>query len=898
MLLKTHFKKLRLVQHVQSILKIDDKPYLICIALLASCAMTQSFAQDTSSNSSQPNTQNATTATPQQVSTITSNTTDSMQLLQQQQQNPALTDFKPVHLGDLEQLPAVAVDPSMAQQILNEAAQAKQQAEINRQQGVAVNSQISAQTMQSLTDTSIPSVQVNQIITDIQTAHEQDLAQARANDANPQAKKGAIFNDTTFEIEPQHAPEKNIFKRWFNRLKPSQDTDSFVIPKITAEVQGAPPLLETNIKNKLSTFTQEAFDDESSAVPQLRTQVQQAAQAVGYYNAKFKFERLSNKKVKVIVEPNQPVTVASQNIEFFGAGKNLAQFQVIRLLPDLEVGDILNQGKYEQTKTRINDVASDNGFFDAYWQLHDLKIQLPENKADINLRYDTGQRYKLGDVEFRMSDSKKPFPLKMSVLKSMVPWQSGDDYAFWRVNTLANNLTNSRYFNWSLVETVKPDPISKPQDLPPDIQALVDEKKITQTQAQTSLQDESVHANQASKNKITNTNEPAKKQTVADEKQFAGAQERSTTNEQTEAQQINDSDQEKAEVRNSKKVPVIVTLNADKLNSAEVGVGYGTDTGFRLRTQYRRAIVNSYGHSFDANMEVSQIRQAVDTHYTIPYKHPINDYFNLVSGYEREEFTGVGPGMSLTTETAIAGAERVIRNPFGGWQQTFGFRYRLDKIHQIGEVNEADVPSAFLRPGSNPQQQALLLGYQISRTDSNDPLNPVKGFKQSYKIQLGSKSVVSDANMAILSADWAGIYSLGSNYDHQFIASAQLAYIFTDDFDNVPYNLRFFAGGDQSLRGFDYKSLSPEENGYKIGGQALAVGSLEYNYQFKEGWRAALFTDFGNAYNKDFSNPIAYSVGVGIRWRSPIGPIRLDVASGISDPGHPIRLHFFIGSQL
>ncbi len=152
--------------------------------------------------------------------------------------------------------------------------------------------------------------------------------------------------------------------------------------------------------------------------------------------------------------------------------------------------------------------------------------------------------------------------------------------------------------------------------------------------------------------------------------------------------------------------------------------------------------------------------------------------------------------------------------------------------------------------------------------------------------------------MAILTAGWRFIYSLGENDDHQFVGRSDLSYIFTDDFDKVPYNLRFFAGGDQTIRGFDYKSLSPEEYGYKVGGQGLAVGSLEYNYQFKDGWRAALFSDFGNAYDEKFKNDTAYSVGVGIRWKSPIGPIRLDVASGISDDNHPIRLHFFIGSQL
>jgi len=94
-----------------------------------------------------------------------------------------------------------------------------------------------------------------------------------------------------------------------------------------------------------------------------------------------------------------------------------------------------------------------------------VKVQLPDNKADINLRYETGERYKVANVEFRMSDPSKPLPLKLKVLQSMVPWKEGDDYAFWRVNTLANNLTNSRYFNWSLVDTIKPNPIVKQLEL-------------------------------------------------------------------------------------------------------------------------------------------------------------------------------------------------------------------------------------------------------------------------------------------------------------------------------------------------------------------------------------------------------------------------------------------------
>jgi translocation and assembly module TamA len=190
-------------------------------------------------------------------------------------------------------------------------------------------------------------------------------------------------------------------------------------------------------------------------------------------------------------------------------------------------------------------------------------------------------------------------------------------------------------------------------------------------------------------------------QNVADETQFAGTQptdqqsEKSQVEQQKMQQRASENDQLQAQAREEKKVPVIVTLNADRLNSVETGIGYGTDTEFRIRTQYRRAIVNSLGHSFDANLELSKIRQAIDGRYSIPYKDPINDYINLVGGYEREDRDDIGPDVSLETESAVFGAERIIKNPLGGWQHSFGFRYRLDRLTQHGVVDSDDIPDAF-----------------------------------------------------------------------------------------------------------------------------------------------------------------------------------------------------------
>ncbi|MDV7565453.1 BamA/TamA family outer membrane protein [Acinetobacter baumannii] len=894
---KIKFKQSTLSHSMHLILKMQSIPKLICSSLLLSLCVTPCYAQSSAETVTPEANQSVTDSLVQQTNTnnpsdvpITDVATLVTQAQQQQEQFPnQIEEFKPITLDNLEDLPVMPVDQNMANEIYRVAEEAKNEAQnfqngTQKQPEMVVNDASQAE----LHEINQAPVNIDQLMHEIQSDSK---IVVEANET------GKTLPELTAAVE-EPPEEKGFFRRIFNKIRPPRVIPMEQIPRITAEVTGAPDDLAKNIKGKLSTFTQESFEDFNAALPQLRSLSNQAAQAVGYYNAEFRFEKLSASRVRVNVTPNEPVRINEQNIEFTGAGAKQPQFQVIRLVPDQDVGDIFNHGLYETTKSRIVDAASDNGYFDAYWRLHDVKVSQPENKADINLKYETGERYKLGKVEFRMSDPSKPLPLNMNILESMAPWKEGDDYAFWRVNVLANNLTNSRYFNYTLVDSIKPDPIEKPLELPPDLQALVDQQNVDIDESKLLP----LEQQQLAKARQLASSSKEVTQNVVDEKQFAGTESVQAAPASLKAATVQHEEQEseqdrlQAQAREEKRIPVIVTLNADKLNSLETGIGYGTDTGARLRSQYRRSIVNKYGHSFDANLELSQIRQSIDGRYSIPYKHPLNDYFNIVGGYERETRDDIGPDVSLLTESAVLGGERVIKKPLGNWQHTIGVRYRLDRLTQKGNVDISELPDAFKTAAS--EQEALLFSYETSKTSSNTRLNPTKAFKQTYKLELGSESLLSDANMAIATAGWRFIYSLGENDDHQFVGRSDFSYIFTDEFDKVPYNLRFFTGGDQTIRGFDYKSLSPEDNGYKIGGQALAVGSLEYNYQFKEGWRAAVFSDFGNAYDKSFSNPTAYSVGVGIRWKSPIGPIRLDVASGISDDNHPIRLHFFIGPQL
>ena len=922
MLVKTNFKKSTLTLSMNSILELNHTNKSLCLSAFLMFFAQHGFAQEV--GIVQP--ENAVVSSIEQAAKDELNaqiqaeadaqnlsrseqaekiqnyqnkaaTPDSYTMLQHQiQHTDQIEAFKPITFEDLDELSDTPVDQSMANEIYNEANAAKAEAERYRA-GQTQEVVVRNPTPQELTEINQAPVNVDQLMNSIQ-ADSKIVVEAN--------ESGKTLAEQSLEAQPE-VEEKGFFKRWYHKIRPPKnEMVNSKVPRIKADIvivdaqntnpdlpdkeyQQAILNLKHNVSGKLSSFTQEAYGDFNAALPQLKSLSNLAAQAVGFYQAEFRFEKTSDSRVKVTIKPNAPVLVADQQIEFSGAGAERPQFQVISVLPELDVGDVLNHGLYEDTKKRIVEAATNNGFFDAYWRLHDVKVAQPENTADINLRFETGERYKLSGAEFRMSDPSKPFPLDMDILKMMVPWEDGADYALWRVNTLANNLTNSRYFNFTLVDAVRPDPLAVPLELPPDLQALVDQEKIASSDLQVQDQQDINSAKEVS-------------QSVVNEDQFAGT-ENQETNEKVQAQlsqqELREQEEErlKVQARDEKKVPVIVTLNADRLNSAEVGLGWGSDTGPRLRTTYRRAIVNRRGHSFDANLEVSQIRQAIDTRYNIPYNHPLNDYISLVGGYEREERDGVAQGNNLTIESAVVGADRVIKRSMGNWQHTFGVRYRLDRLTQNGVVDESEIPDAFLA-SSDTEQQSLLVGYEASRVDSDKRVNPSKGFRQIYKVEVGSEALISDADMAILNAGWRFIYSLGENNNHQFVGRGDLGYILTEDFNKIPYNLRYFAGGDQSIRGFDYKDLSPEVDGYKIGGQALAVGSLEYNYQFKQGWRAALFSDFGNAYDKDFSNDTEYSVGLGVRWESPIGPLRIDVASGISDENHPIRVHFFIGSPL
>lgn len=324
-----------------------------------------------------------------------------------------------------------------------------------------------------------------------------------------------------------------------------------------------------------------------------------------------------------------------------------------------------------------------------------------------------------------------------------------------------------------------------------------------------------------------------------------------------------------------RQVPIMVSVAGNNPNDVDVGVGYSTDVEGRLSLAWRRPLINDRGHGIRASTELSAVRRSFDSTYTITWNHPIDDVVQLVYGVQREDVEDV------VTYSTVVGVQRQIQRD-QGWKRTASLRWNRESF---------DIPD-----GEEGKSDLVLPGFSLDRLRSKGGVDPFWGDRQYYQAELASSRFLSDADFVSLRAGFRLLRTYADN--HQFILRLDGGGIMTTNFDEVPLTMRFFAGGDQSVRGYDYKSLSPrDENGVAIGGRYLATGSVEYDYTFYPRWRVALFTDGGNAFDSA-SEPLKVGSGIGIRWVSPVGPIRLDLAWAVSDPEQGLRVHFSMGPNL
>ena len=321
------------------------------------------------------------------------------------------------------------------------------------------------------------------------------------------------------------------------------------------------------------------------------------------------------------------------------------------------------------------------------------------------------------------------------------------------------------------------------------------------------------------------------------------------------------------------KVPIQVDSKLREPHSATIGIGYGTDSGPRLRGSLTRHYVNKHGHSAGIETELSAESQELSTYYRLPHHpDPANHYLQLDAGVAN---TVIDDADSL--RYTIGGSHHRINS--AKWLESYSLKFQ----HETSEIDSVKTRTRLLIPGAS---------WSRERTRTLAEWGTLK-YSVDFRLNAAREALLSDI-------DFDRFYlKLGSGHafsaKHLLHARMELGWIESKDFQKVPLSLRFYAGGDDSIRGFGRREVSPQDaDGNAIGGRYLTTLSTEYEYRLRDSLGLALFVDAGRAGYNEF-DPVAYGGGLGLRWYSPVGPIKVYVAVPLKGDDKSARFHLSMG---
>ncbi|HSW69099.1 MAG TPA: BamA/TamA family outer membrane protein [Gammaproteobacteria bacterium] len=311
-------------------------------------------------------------------------------------------------------------------------------------------------------------------------------------------------------------------------------------------------------------------------------------------------------------------------------------------------------------------------------------------------------------------------------------------------------------------------------------------------------------------------------------------------------------------------VPVNVTVSAPKAKQYNVGLGYGTFTGPRitLGADYRR--IGSNGQHFTTQIKLSSVLSGLAAKYFIPGKNPLTDQYALSA--DAQKFT---PKNGQSFSEKFSGSYIKI---LPDWQNNLSLNYLIERFRVENEHSEV---SRILYPS-----------YTLSRIKADNLINPTEGSSFNFNIQGASENILSATNF--VQSEIKGKYIFSPTHLSRVILCGDLGYTIVNDLARLPLTLRFFAGGLNSIRGYDFSSIGP--------GRYLETASVEFQHKIYGDFSGAVFYDAGTATNH-FNDVLFRGEGAGIIYNSIIGPVQLYVGKAMSKPGKPLNIQFSIGSD-
>lgn len=321
------------------------------------------------------------------------------------------------------------------------------------------------------------------------------------------------------------------------------------------------------------------------------------------------------------------------------------------------------------------------------------------------------------------------------------------------------------------------------------------------------------------------------------------------------------------------RIPIELGLQMKPRQVYSVGAGVTTDIGPRLRLNYEDRYLTREGHSLVSKAAASPIQQDIDIRYRIPLRKPASESLVFSGGLLSENTD------NFDNDTSKLAATYNFINRFG-WRQNYSLNYQHDD-YQINDQHEV---SDLLMPGTS-----------LNRTKANDALYPTEGWRVFAQIRGASNSLLAPETFIQLNMAGKYITALGPG---RVLLKGEVGSSLVDDVADLPVSIQYFSGGDQSVRGYKYQSLGPlNEDGEVTGGKHLLSAGIEYDFSIRPDWKMAVFVDAGNSFNSFSDYDLKKSAGIGLRWLSPIGPIRVDFASALDDD-NKLRLHITMGPDL
>jgi len=546
-------------------------------------------------------------------------------------------------------------------------------------------------------------------------------------------------------------------------------------------VRGVDGVERANVEARLSIlgYAGEGGEDEAE-IRRLHRRAEDdirgALQAYGYYGPQVR-GRLSGSgagwSAVYDVDPGSPTLLETVRLELTGKGQQFPALVQAVAGSRLRSGARLQHAAYEGTKAALARAAYDNGFLDARFTAHMLRVDPAHQRADAELVLDTGPRYYFGEISVEQEGLDAEF------LRRYVPIREGEPFA----------------------------------------PALL-------LQAQFALSDLGYFA--------TVEVQPHRERAV------------------------------------ERRVPITIATTPRPPRRYDASAGYGTDTGARLGlgAEFRR--LTDRGHRLRTDLRVSEIKNSIGTDYRIPLGNRAGENFGIATAYTDED---VGDGFSRTYDLAFT----LSRTP-GDWQRQLYLKHRYEQSF----VPDTGLDSARL----------VMPGLTLIRGELDDPIHARLGWSLFADVHGAHEAYVSDVSFLQGRTLLRGALPLGQRA--RLLLRAEFGASLVAEFDQLPASQRFFAGGDQSVRGYSYQSLGPTDaDGNVTGGKFLTTYSVEAEVRIAGNWGAAVFADAGGA--DDDPNPsLSRGVGAGLRYRAPVGTLQLDLAHPLDGDETGVRPHLGI----